>query len=191
MHKYFASILIFCFYSGFSQGSHSFDKRAIELNNNAVSLMSTDDYNGALLLLDSAIQIDSSYYYAYLNKVNIYCSQKHYHKAIEYSKHAIREKPDLAESVMFLGMLYDKIGEPEKAKRQYQLAIEVFNNRISLSDKNRNSNKINRACALYLLDPEKGKTEIEKLFKSNPNDVTLQILKEFGKENLLAEIFKD
>src|SRR5688500_18651316 len=82
---------------------------AIKLNNKAVDLIHLDP-DSALTLLDSAIMVDSQYVMAYNNKVTIHCQKGEYQIAIETIKKKLLLDPKQAESVLLLGMLYEKTG---------------------------------------------------------------------------------
>jgi Tfp pilus assembly protein PilF len=163
-------------------------QEAIDLNNQAVKIMS-ENPDSALKLLDRAIEIDKSDYSFYSNKANIFIARKDYAKAISSAEKAVEAKPDLAESVLFLGMLYDKTNQTEKAKKQYEQAISLFDNRLKTQDKYEQSNRMNRAVSQLLLGQvEQGKKELKKLLAENPDDTTLQYLQDFDKEKYLNEI---
>ena len=167
-----------------AQDTTSYNTKAKELNNKAVDLIISNP-DSALVLLDSAIKIDEHFYAAYANKVNIYCSKGEYLKAIEVSKQGLNLKADFAESVTFLGMLYDKTNQPEKAIEQYLKAVQLYDSRLRKSGKYEKANKINRAVALLLLGNDEGQKEIDNLFATNPEDLTLQMLQNFNKRKYI------
>lgn len=154
-------------------------QEAIDLNNQAVKIMS-ENPDSALKLLDRAIEINKSDYLFHANKANIFIARKDYARAIISAEKAVETKPDLAESVLFLGMLYDKTKQTEKAKKQYEQAILLFDNRLKTHDKYEQSNRMNRAISLLLLGQvEQGKKELKKLLAENPDNITLQNLQGF------------
>jgi Tfp pilus assembly protein PilF len=163
-------------------------QEAINLNDQAIKLM-TENPDSALILLDKAIEIDNSNYIFHSNKANIFIARKDYARAISSVEKAVEVKPDLAESVMFLGMLYDRNNQNEKAKKQYEKAVILYDNRIEKHDQYEQSNRMNRAVTLIFLGQvEQGKNELKKLLSDNPDDMTLQHFQDFDKEMYLNEI---
>ena len=173
-----------------SQTHNDFDKKAIALNNKAIEIMHSDP-DSALRLLDKATNIDKNYYVAYNNKMSIYCSRGEYENAIKAAEQGLKVKPDLAESVTMLGMLYDYTGQPDKAKEHYQKAIDLYDNRIATSDKYKQANRLNRAHALLLVGKAtEGQKEVRELLKENPDDFTIQMLVDFDKNKYLNDLFE-
>jgi tetratricopeptide (TPR) repeat protein len=148
--------------------------------------------DSALTLLNKATDIDSNYYIAFGNKVSIYASTGDYKQAIVNSQQVLRIKPDLAEAVVFLGILYDKSGQIKEAKEQYNLAIRLFDKRLLVSDKNQKANKINRVLGLLLVGEQtKGMEEIKKLQNEYPNDLDLKALNDFDKGKHIDELLPE
>ena len=181
---------ILCSFSCNSQNKQSYDKKAIALNNRASELMNTKP-DSALILLNQATEIDPDYYLAHNNKINLFISKGEFDKAIESAEKGVKAKPDLAEAITMLGMLYDYKEQPDKAKEQYAKALEIYNRRLENSDKDVFANKLNRAHTLLLLEKqEEGQKEIERLLQENPNDPTIQMLVEFDKKEYLDDLFR-
>ena len=173
-----------------SQTHSESHNEAIELNNQAIKIINSDP-DSALILLDKATIIDKNNYVAYNNKVSVYCSKGDYENAIKAAEQGLKIKPDLAEAVTMLGMLYDFTGQPGKAKDQYQKAIDLYDNRISTSDKDKQANRLNKAHALLLLGNEtEGQNEVRELLKENPDDFTIQMLVDFDKNKYLNDLFE-
>jgi tetratricopeptide (TPR) repeat protein len=163
-------------------------QEAIDLNNQAVKIMS-ENPDSALILLDRAIEIDKNDYLFYSNKANIFLARKDYAKAISSLEKAVDVNPDLAEGSLFLGILYDKTDQTEKAKKLYERAISIFDNRLKKHEKYELSNRMNRAVTLILLGQiNQGKKELEKLLTENPENTVLQYLQNFDKEKYFNEI---
>lgn len=184
------TILTFLTVSCNSQTHSDSDNEAIELNNQAIKIINSDP-DSALILLDKATNINKKNYVAYNNKVSVYCSKGDYENAIKAAKQGLKVKPDLAEAVTMLGMLYDYTGQPDKAKEQYQKAIDLYDNRISTSDKDKQANRLNKAHALLLIgNKTEGQKEVQELFKENPDDFTIQMLVDFEKNKYLNDLFE-
>src|SRR5437867_3737760 len=82
---------------------------ATDLNNKAEELLNSNP-DSALILLDSALKFDSENYILYFNKGHVYISKGEYLKTIGIYKKMLIRKPDFAQGVTFLGMLYEKTG---------------------------------------------------------------------------------
>ena len=164
--------------------------QAVLLNDRAVEIR-LDKPDSALYLLDQAIQLDPDYYLAYSNKSSVLLQLGQQVKAIEALKNAVELKPELAEMVVSLGMLYDYTNKPEKAKAEYQKALQLFTARIKNTNKHLVENKMNRAMVLLLLgDKEQGQKEIDQLLQADPENELLQMLVQFDKEEYFKQIFE-
>lgn len=172
----------------FAQDSASYDKRAVALLHQAVTSPPLPP-DSALRLLAAAIEIDSNYYMAYLNMASFYLQKREYKNAIAALQKSLEKKPDQAEAVVMLGMIYDYTGVTTKAKEQYQAAIHLFDLRLLQSPKN-HANLVNRAFALLFLNHPGGADEVRRLDKTFPGDYAVQMLKDFNKEQYLEAIFK-
>jgi tetratricopeptide (TPR) repeat protein len=76
-------------------------------------------------LLSKAVAIDSKCGDAYLQLGILSASQHHFEKAIGFYTKAIEADPQLGEAHYRLGVAYDRIGAPEKAKQEFQLHDEI------------------------------------------------------------------
>src|ERR1700689_2439170 len=92
------------------------------------SLESTPDLKAlqqAETLLNRAVTIDPKCADAYLQLGILAFSQHQNEKAIGYYTRAIEAQPQLGEAHYRLGVAYDRIGEPEKARQEFQLHDEL------------------------------------------------------------------
>jgi tetratricopeptide (TPR) repeat protein len=92
------------------------------------SLESTPDLKAlqqAETLLNRAVTIDPKCADAYLQLGILAFSQHQNEKAIGYYTRAIEAQPQLGEAHYRLGVAYDRIGEPEKARQEFQLHDEI------------------------------------------------------------------
>jgi len=145
-----------------------------------------------LILYDKAIELDDTYYLPHSNKISIYVERKQFDKALYESEMVIKKKPDLAEGWVIAGMLYDRQGETEKAKKYYEKSIEIFNNRIANPDKAdmNSANRLNRAFSYILLgQEEKGKAEMTLLKKEEPENIMIDEFLKISKEDYINQIF--
>ena len=76
-------------------------------------------------LLTKAVTIDAKCGEAYLQLGVLYFSQHNFEKAIGFYTKAIEANPQLGEAHYRLGVAYDRIGEPAKAKQEFQLHDEI------------------------------------------------------------------
>jgi tetratricopeptide (TPR) repeat protein len=76
-------------------------------------------------LLTRAVAIDASCADAYLQLGILSSAQHHPEAAISYYNQAIAADPQLGEAHYRLGIAYDRIGAPEKARQEFQLHDEI------------------------------------------------------------------
>ena len=76
-------------------------------------------------LLIRAVTIDRKFADAYLQLGILSASERNFEKAIGYYKEAIDANPELGDAHYRLGVAYDRIGEPAKAKQEFQLHDEI------------------------------------------------------------------
>ena len=76
-------------------------------------------------LLTKAMTIDANCSDAYLQLGVVYFSQHNFEKAISFYTKAIEANPQLGEAHYRLGVAYDRIGEPAKAKQEFQMHNEI------------------------------------------------------------------
>ncbi len=76
-------------------------------------------------MLNKAVSIDSKCSDAYLQLGVLQAAQHNYEKAIGYYIKAIAANPQFSEAHYRLGVAYDRAGEKEKAKQEFQLHDEI------------------------------------------------------------------
>jgi len=168
-----------------------FNSTSIQLNNEAMEKIKTEDYTSALNLLNESIKLDSTYYIAYNNKIGIVVRMRRYDEAITTSKLLLLHKPDLAESHFFLGMLYDIKEDTIQARQSYENAIRIFNNRIAKGEMIA-ENEINLAGAYIMInEEEKGNKLLEKYLSDKKYGIPSEILYKKKRDQILNQIFKD
>ena len=187
--RQFSFIIIVCGFYLVSCGQ-TYDKDAIALNNQAMTEVFPRNADSALILLDKATELDPDYYLAYSNMATIYIQKRDFPSATECIEKSVSSNPELAEGVSLLGMLYDHAGKSAKAKEQYQKAVELYDKRLAKSDKHLQANEMNRAWTLVMLgETEKGRALLKDLLNENPDDMTLQMFVNLGKEEYLESLF--
>lgn len=75
--------------------------------------------------LTKAVEDDPKYGEAYLQLGNLYADKRNYDKAVSFYTKAIEVNPQLSEAYYKLGVVYERIGEPAKAKQKFQLHDEI------------------------------------------------------------------
>lgn len=162
--------------ASFCQDQKRYDPKVIELNKAAMDTIkyavppkTNDDsvlLRDAIVLLDKAISIDSTYYLAYANKAMILQHLNKNKEAIRVLDKITKIQPDYAEGFLSQGLIYEELGNIDSANKKYKEAIDAYNERI---EKNNNiGDKINRAIILSLLNKKKGRKEFEKLIEEYP-----------------------
>lgn len=165
-----------------NQHEISFKPEAIELEYEAANLFSQGENDSALLLLDKALQVDSSYYPAYGLKATIYIEENLLDSAIIQLENQIIFKPDFAEAWTLAGILYDRQDDTLKAKEYYEISIMLYDQRIENYKKTDKkdflrSNRLNRAFNLILAGQElKGRKESLQLKQEEPNNYDTVII---------------
>jgi tetratricopeptide (TPR) repeat protein len=76
-------------------------------------------------LLTKAVAIDAKCGDAYLQLGILSASERNFEKAVDFYTKAIDAEPQLSEAHYRLGVAYDRIGEPAKAKQEFQLHDEI------------------------------------------------------------------
>ena len=76
-------------------------------------------------MLTKAISIDSKYAEAYLQLGNLAALQHEYQKSIGFYSKAIEVNPQLSEAHYRLGIAYERVGEKENAKLEFQKHNEI------------------------------------------------------------------
>jgi tetratricopeptide (TPR) repeat protein len=117
------------------------DLTAKQLNDSATFIFarfsgSHDSLDKAVLLLDKAINIDSSYYLAYNNKANILCFLGRDDEAINLLDRLLRKRNDLIESKAIKAYILEKNGYEEKAREIYAEMAAEYGKRAIVDSNN-------------------------------------------------------
>jgi len=190
-------LILICFFYGLTSckgqtGKNAYNPKAVEFNNKALEFVKTANYDSALFYLDESIKADTTFYFSYGNKANVYCTLKDFKNALLVTKKEIEAKPDLAEGWMFAGMLNDKLGDSVTALEYYKKSIDLFNDRITNPAKQKylEANRLNRAVAYIFIGQQKiGFDEINDLKRQFPLDKSLDRFSDINKKEYLKEIF--
>lgn len=164
--------------------NHNFNPEAIKLQSAAHELIGRVEYDSALLLLNRALMLDSSYYVAYNSKANIYLHLNLADSAIMQLEQVLKLKPDFAEVWSSAGMLYERKGDLARSKDYYEKSVSLYNARIenskNLEKDILRSNRVNRAFNLILAGrKEEGIKEVLLLKQEEPGAWDTIILNRF------------
>lgn len=88
-------------------------------------------------LLTKAVTIDPKCSDAYLQLGVLQSTRRDYAKAIGFYTKAIEANPQMSEAHYRLGVAYDRVGEKEKAKREFQLHDEIEKQQAAAVEKQR------------------------------------------------------
>lgn len=138
-------------------GTDSARKMAILLKDSAIYLINfkgSEYYDEAMTLLDSSINVDPEFDFAYYEKVDLYCRMKQYDKAISLQNESMQRFESMKpENQFYLGMLYHKRGDTLLAYEQYQMAADAYHTRFI--EKGAFLDLLAVAKALYVIDKKR------------------------------------
>lgn len=179
------------------------NSKILILNDNAVKLLQDSEkvknmptvrdslLNVALLYLNKAIMIDSTFYNAFLNKSTVLMKLGEYEKAVECLEKILSYK-NIPEAYFIIGLIYEKIGKNEQAKVNYRKALNLYDNYIN-SPLSTARDKLNREYVLLLLEgKEKLLKRINKQLEKDPDNPTLlfnkSIILEFNRKTFINSL---
>lgn len=171
------------------------------LNDNAVKLLQKSQQNNydlqrkdtllkeALTYLNIAIQRDSNFYNAYLNKSAVYRELGQYDKAIKTLEELLSRK-NYPEAIFVLGLMYEKQGKQKLANQKYKDAydayLEYMKSPLSTARDEMNKDYV----LLFLEGKEKVLERINLKLKENPGNTTLltdkSIIEQFNREEFIS-----
>lgn len=158
-----------------------FSDELIDLDNQATLLTYRGDkesYYDALELLNKAIQLDSTFFYAYETKAYIYTKLGKYDEAIEiYEQIAKEVKNYQIEVYSILGKLYDKFGEKTLAINNYEKTVEFYHEQYKRTGKV--FYLVYMAHYTFIMDQEKGLEIIDSLIEAYPLDKDLPMYRQY------------
>jgi tetratricopeptide (TPR) repeat protein len=88
-------------------------------------------------ILAKAVAIDSKCGEAYLQLGIISAAQHYLDKAINFYTKAIEANPQLADAYYRMGVAYDRIGQPAKAKQEFQLHDQIKQQQAEATERQR------------------------------------------------------
>jgi tetratricopeptide (TPR) repeat protein len=161
--------------------SHKIGPTAIRLSNTAMALVpfikNTDSSEKAILLLDSATEIDNNYFLGYQNKLMFLNELKQYCKAIIAINNLIRIKP-IAQDLYFNGgLLYEKTGDTVSSKNYFQKSLTICNNvldTMTASDRDYEMLNSYKAVNLIMLGEQAKANKLLNNLYDNQTDTSLK-----------------
>ena len=162
------SVLIFS--CKFGDKKADINPLAISYNNRAVKHLQAQNYDSAMVLINKALSVDSSYTVGYMNKVAIYIELKDYKNALIFEDKLLQMDPDYVEGYTVAGLICEMLGDSTKAFDFYKKGIDCYDKMISnpKDEKQRINSRLNRAILLRFSGQEiEGKKELEKLKAEN------------------------
>lgn len=147
----------------------------------------------AIILLNKALSIDSSYYIGLFNKFDDEIMIHEIDSAKKTGQHMINAHPNDGEIKVVVGSLYTKIGDSSKATTLYNRAIENYNLQLTLlsaSSKKYKTIEMEKAMALILLGRDNEGHEImNQLYNDDQTGpqlkATLKMVRDFTKHDIL------
>jgi len=144
-------------------------------------------YDEAIIIVDSAISIDSTNENTYALKAELLWMKKDYYNATIFFRRAMSFDKDssyLKGAYLFLGVLYEKADLIDEAQKQYLKAINLFENNKREDDRFfENVNAMDYAVALKL-------SGIEKKWEGLMNEPRFSQFHELHKGKSREEVLK-
>ncbi len=88
-------------------------------------LMEKEDFDVALTILDSVVEIAPDFPEAWNRRAAVYFRKKDYGKSLENLRHALAIDPSHFKAIQGLGLLMQEMGEKEAALRAYREALKI------------------------------------------------------------------
>jgi tetratricopeptide (TPR) repeat protein len=192
--KFITALLIGLCSCGQNSTIHKVDPAAVELNNNAMTLVrfinNPDSSAKAISLLDKATSIDSNYFLGYYNKLMFFNQLKQFDKVIMTVNKLVSLKPSAHDLYMTGGLFYEKIGDTVSSQKYFQKSLTICNNVLdTMSSMNRDYKLLvgNKAVNLLMLGDTTQADKILKLLYDSQSDdelkkMTLSLINKSKKE---------
>ena len=131
---FFSLIVLFFAEPLFGQSDDGRKAKCLKYIQLALDTANAKDYEMGLVIIDSAMAIDSVSGDIIDLKAEFLWHNKRFYEAAIYYKRALLADTDSSKSFgayFFLGLLYEKAGLFEEAKSQYTMAVYLFENKIN------------------------------------------------------------
>lgn len=180
---------------------HQPDSNALRLNNKAARLigdaphtydsLKSSMYDSAIIYLDQAIEIDSLYVLAYINKTQALRGKGSLEQSLEVLFKVQILRPDLAEAIMAQGFILEKMGKLELANDKYGQALEAYEKRLASNPDDPRVQSDIAFLYIFLEDKNKAIDEIQNLTLEHPGNVELKetekLIKNFDRNKFIEE----
>jgi len=138
-----------------------------------------------------ALEKDSNFYNAYLNKSAVLRGFGQYEESIEPLQELLSRKI-FPEAIFTLGLLYEKIGKQDLADKNYREAYIAYGDYLK-TPISTERDKMNKDYVLLFLEgKEKVLKDINEKIKNDPNNTSLlidkKIIEEFNREEFIANL---
>lgn len=158
-----------------SESTHRFiNPKARQLNDSAASVViNEENYEKAILLLDKAIQFDSSYAPALTNKFSYQMQLKQYEKALITAKHINRIYPQSSIHFVATGMVYENLGDTNHSKIYFSEAAKYFDKTLdtmSIKNKMYDGVRMNKAINLIFFGQEQQGNQLLEQISNGQKD---------------------
>lgn len=168
---------------------------AKSLNEKAGDLLMKDEYvatSRAIVLLDSAISLDSNYRWSYVNVSTAYCSNGRGDKALPYLEKLTRLEPKDPNHWLVQGIILENCGFKDMAREKFLVSKSIFDEAIR-ENPEKISLRLERALlSMILYSPGMGLDEYNQLQRLYPEDVNVKnmesIFRNFDREKYLKDI---
>lgn len=177
------------------------DSTALKLSNEASRLigdagytydsLKTQLYDSAIIYLNQAIEIDSLYLLAYVNKAQALQRKGSLEEALQVLNDVEAIKPSFAEVIMGQAFILEKMGKMELADQKYRQALEAFKKRL---EDDPESDKVQSDIAflyIFLEDKNAALDEIRDLILKNPESEQLKmmegLIKNFDRKKFIEQ----
>jgi len=172
----------------------------LELNNNAVKILQNINrvhepeirdslLNVGLDDVNKAIQKDSSFYNAYLNKATLLRHLGKYEESVGALQELLKRK-SYPEAIFVLGVTYEKLGNLQLATEKYKEAYAAYDKYLK-TPLAVAQDEINQQFLLIFIEgKEKALKKINEEIKKNPDNTELlinkSIIEEFNRQEFIS-----
>ena len=169
-----------------SKVKHKINPVAIELNNQAmtlVSFMNIDSARKAIILLDRATTIDSNYFLGYYNKLLFLNQLKQYNRSIQTIHSLIRIKPWAHDLYLQGGILYEQVGDTIESSKYFQKSLSILDKVFDTMNVNNPNYEMligNKAINLVMIGEEvKANKLLKDFFDKHPDSEWRELTSSF------------
>lgn len=177
-----------------SAQNSTYNPKSIDLNNKSIDLIAKSYgvdtlLKEALVMLNNAIKLDTSYYIAYQSKAIVLCKLKKYDSAIITLDNVLKLKKNTAEVLSTQGFILEKVGKKSEATIKYKAAFIEYE-RLIKEQPNKVEYQVNKAFLLvFLANKEAANKSLKEILQKYPKnksaEATLSILDIFDRNQYI------